>query len=210
MDLKIDVPIFTCKLEGLSWSWSYGRWIYNYLCNRCLSPLMLWVRIPLRRGVFDTTLWLCDKVCQWLLPGTPVSSTNKTDRHDITEIVLKVALNIITTRPHVTGNYHKRSITKIFLCQSLYSLVPLFLRNQQNWRDVLKWVLRFLFPLIIIFNSNIINCKLSINGHGNTYNKPWNWNIINTLQSPSIILRQIHVKTKLHFHNSNDCVINAK
>ena len=36
---------------------------------------------------------LCDKVCQWLgtglwfSPGTPVSSTNKTDRHDITEIL---------------------------------------------------------------------------------------------------------------------------
>jgi hypothetical protein len=29
------------------WSWSYGSWIYNYLCNPCLSPLMLWVRIPL-------------------------------------------------------------------------------------------------------------------------------------------------------------------
>jgi hypothetical protein len=35
-------------------------------------------------GVLDTTL--CDKVCQWLVagrwfsPGTPVSSTNKTDR----------------------------------------------------------------------------------------------------------------------------------
>jgi hypothetical protein len=26
-------------------------------------------------------------------PGTPVSSTNKTDRHDIAEILLKVALN---------------------------------------------------------------------------------------------------------------------
>ena len=26
-------------------------------------------------------------------PGTPVSSTNKTDRHNITEILLKVALN---------------------------------------------------------------------------------------------------------------------
>jgi hypothetical protein len=40
--------------------------------------------------VLDTTLG--DKVCQWLeagrwfSPGTPVSSTNKTDRHDITEI----------------------------------------------------------------------------------------------------------------------------
>jgi hypothetical protein len=30
------------------------------------------------------------------LPGTPVSSTNKTDPHDITEILLKVALNTIT------------------------------------------------------------------------------------------------------------------
>ena len=26
-------------------------------------------------------------------PGTPVSSTDKTDRHDITEILLKVVLN---------------------------------------------------------------------------------------------------------------------
>jgi hypothetical protein len=39
------------------------------------------------------------KVCQWLetgrwfSPGTLISSTNKTDRHDITEIFLKVALN---------------------------------------------------------------------------------------------------------------------
>ena len=52
------------------------------------------------RGVLDTTL--CDKVYQWLAagglfsPGTPVSSINKTDRHDITELLLKVALNIIT------------------------------------------------------------------------------------------------------------------
>jgi hypothetical protein len=29
-------------------------------------------------------------------PGTPHSSNNKTDRHDITEILLKVALNTIT------------------------------------------------------------------------------------------------------------------
>ena len=30
---------------------------------------------------------------RWFSPGPPVSSTNKTDRHDITEILLKVALN---------------------------------------------------------------------------------------------------------------------
>jgi hypothetical protein len=32
---------------------------------------------------------------QWFSPDPPVSSTNKTDRHDITEILLKVALNTI-------------------------------------------------------------------------------------------------------------------
>ena len=51
------------------------------------------------RGVLNTTL--CNKVYQWLATGqwfssgTSVSSTNKTDRHDITEILLNVALNTI-------------------------------------------------------------------------------------------------------------------
>jgi hypothetical protein len=36
------------------------------------------------------------KMVSDLRPDTPVSSTNKTDRHDIAEIVLKVALNTIT------------------------------------------------------------------------------------------------------------------
>ena len=54
----------------------------------------------IRRGVLDTTL--CDKVCKWLATGrwlssgTPASSTNKTDRHDITAILLKVTVNTTT------------------------------------------------------------------------------------------------------------------
>jgi len=80
-------------LMGSSWSWSYGSWIYTYLCNQCLSPLKLWVWILFRQSVLDTTL--CDKACQWLAtglwisPGTPIFFINKTDRHDITEILLK-------------------------------------------------------------------------------------------------------------------------
>ena len=67
------------------------RFIKNliYICNQYPSPLRLWVRIPFRQGVLDTTLW--DKVCKWLAEGqwlSPLSSTNKTDRHDITEIFL--------------------------------------------------------------------------------------------------------------------------
>ena len=48
------------KTTGPLWSSLYGSWIYfNYLCSQCLSSLTLWVWIPLRRGVLDTTL--CDK-----------------------------------------------------------------------------------------------------------------------------------------------------
>ena len=63
----------------------------------------LWVRIGWR-GVLDTTL--CDKVCQWLATGQwfslvpPVPSTNKIDHHDITEILLKVALSTINQPNH--------------------------------------------------------------------------------------------------------------
>jgi hypothetical protein len=32
---------------------------------------------------------------RWFSPGPPVCSTNKTDRHDVTEILLKVTLNTI-------------------------------------------------------------------------------------------------------------------
>jgi hypothetical protein len=92
-------PVFdkSSKFQGPSWLWSHGSWIYNYLCNQCLSPLMLWVWILLRARCAT----LCDKDCQWLAagqwfsPGTPVSSTNKTVRHDITKILLKVVLNTI-------------------------------------------------------------------------------------------------------------------
>ena len=60
--------------------------------------------------VHITIFALCDKVFQWLAtgwwfsPGTPVFSINKTDHHDIAEILLKVVLNTIIS------NYHPFSI----------------------------------------------------------------------------------------------------
>ena len=56
-------------------------------------------------GLLDTAL--CGKVNPSVSdlrqvgasPGTPVSSTNKTNRHKVTEILLKVALNIKFPNP---------------------------------------------------------------------------------------------------------------
>ena len=87
------------QFRGPSLPWSYGSWIFDYPCNQCLSPLMLWVRISTR---VRCTI-LCDKVCQWLAtgrwfsPGTTVSSTNKTDHYDTTETSNK-STNSISSR----------------------------------------------------------------------------------------------------------------
>jgi hypothetical protein len=41
-----------------SWSWWYGSWIYNYLCNQCILPLKLWIRTPfMARCIRYNIMW---------------------------------------------------------------------------------------------------------------------------------------------------------
>jgi hypothetical protein len=78
----------------------------NFLRGVVVIIWRLGLQLPVQsrsgRGVLNTSLSHCDQVCQglatgrWFSQGNPVSSTNKTDRHDIAEIMLKVALNTIT------------------------------------------------------------------------------------------------------------------
>ena len=64
------VCICLSYVKGPSLPWSYISWIYNYLCNKCLSPLMLCVRISIRAKC--TTLCMC---CSALLAESPASYT---------------------------------------------------------------------------------------------------------------------------------------
>ena len=61
--------------------------------------------VPIFTDVVSSNIDQCevynisDNVCQWIATGrwfTPVSSTYKTDSHDIIENLLKVTLNTIT------------------------------------------------------------------------------------------------------------------
>ena len=102
---------------GPSWSWSYGIWIYNYLCNQCLPPLKLWTRILLMAScTWYNFMW--DKVCQWLEAGwlyfPGISST------DINEILLKVALSTITLTLEAWG-IRSRCPAKFILQKSTYN-----------------------------------------------------------------------------------------
>jgi len=112
-----------------SWPWSYGSWIYNYLCNRCPSPLMLWLRL-LPRARCTT---LCDKVCQWLAAGRlfslgpPVSTTNKT------EILWKVALN--TIKPNQNKLHYL--VIEWMLFNATWPIFSCFIArtNYNQWND---------------------------------------------------------------------------
>jgi hypothetical protein len=81
---------------------------------------MLWVRISIRARCTTS----CDEDCRWFAtglwfsPGPPFPLTNKTDRHDIAEILLKVALNIIK--------------------QTIYQNCP---RPEYSWNTA-RWTLR--------------------------------------------------------------------
>ena len=91
----------------------------------------MWVRIRLSWVVIDTTL--CDKVYQWLAAGpwfsrgTRVSSTNKTDRYDITEILLKVVLTHHTPcLTHAYAHVHDLTNKCCFFFAFNYLVVFLF------------------------------------------------------------------------------------
>jgi hypothetical protein len=66
----------------------------------------------------------------WFSPGTPVSSTNKTDCHDIAEILLNVTLNTTTlTHYNTYQRVHSRYVNSRFvfiyisyMCPSMFYL----------------------------------------------------------------------------------------
>ena len=94
-------------IENYSFHQNYNKWgnyiyvfIYNTVGYLYHFTVLSRCEFESHSGILDTAL--CDEVCQWFAAGlwislgTLVSFTNKTDCHDITEILLKVVLNTIT------------------------------------------------------------------------------------------------------------------
>ena len=109
-----------------------------------------------------------DKVYQllspgrWFSPGTPASSTTKTSRHDIAEILLKVALkhhkSIFLLRvPH--GDLHDY-ITNILLCECQMAVHNIII--QTLCFDGLKWRLTRLcykYFVLMVSNGGLQDCN---------------------------------------------------
>ena len=82
--------------------------LYSFLI---IDWLVLWIRIPFRWGVLDTHYVIkfvtdLKQVSGFflVLRFPPISPTNNTERHAITEILLKVALNTIKPKPRYNHN----------------------------------------------------------------------------------------------------------
>ena len=90
-------------------------------------------------------------------PGIPISSTNKADRHDITEILLKVALNTITINPIPLKIFYK---SKLFVIKFNYwyifcknNVCEVLQRNSSFHMDLTKmWRPYRQFLLLIDWN----------------------------------------------------------
>ena len=74
---------------------------------------------------------------RWFSLGTPVSSTNNTNRIDITEILLKVALNTITLTPN-----HSIMILFLLLEETYIRDVHKLDRSTSKYGDILNKCIR--------------------------------------------------------------------
>jgi hypothetical protein len=91
--LNVNWAIFQLdQKEWLSWLWSYSSWIYNYNVPVQSVPKVVSLN-PVHGEVYSIQHHVIKFVCDlWQVSGF---LTNKTDHHDITEILLKVPLNTI-------------------------------------------------------------------------------------------------------------------
>ena len=123
-----------------------GRMLVGFT-TICLSPLM-WVRISIRARC--TTL--CDKVCQWLKtgrwfsPGAPISSTNKADQHDITEILLKHQ----NTNPNLFAYSRFDYIIMFFLLQNYFPLRRAKCHFMQSSIKIASILLKNLYSILML------------------------------------------------------------
>ena len=85
---------------------------------------------------------------RWFSPGAPVSYTNKTDRHIITELLLKVALNTITLTP--TCIMYPISVFSYDYIVISELSIPVF--RWTSWFILLREVL---FWMLTLFGANV-------------------------------------------------------
>ena len=97
---------------------------------------------------------------QCFFPGSPVSSTNKADHHNITEILLKVALNTIKQTNILWWNFDSSILDIVLIYIYVFVITGIILEYEQGGNLKTKSIdLLDLKPeyVSIIHNLKLIN-----------------------------------------------------
>jgi hypothetical protein len=115
----------------------------------------------------NISLWLATGL--WFSPSTLISCTNKTDRHDIIEILFKVALSTINqTKPKITPVKNYLDFGRYIFISEMSRMVDDGRRSFYNGRHVL-WLYqllsnhRFYITYAYYLARTAINCVFSVN-----------------------------------------------
>ena len=148
------------QYNRVSWSWSYGSWTYNSMCNQCISPLKLWVQISFigrctRYNTYLLTLPLFAGVSR-----VRASSPAWTGSHAWETLISRTHLFL----PHELPQTKKSSTIKSWstFCDQYFWKFPIWNshadeKRREIWMvEVFKW-----YPVIDLFD--IFTGKL---GHG--------------------------------------------
>ena len=101
-----------CDCMVVGFTTTYAISVYHHWCCEFESSS--------GRDVQHYVIKFVSDFCWWFFPGPTVSSTNRTDRHDITEILLKMALNTIKqTNKQIIGQ-NLSTFSSSFLHSDLY------------------------------------------------------------------------------------------
>jgi hypothetical protein len=121
----------------------YCSWIYDYLCSQCISPM----------------------AGRWISPGTPISSTNKTDWNIIENSVKH-------HNPHITQFHTMYNINVligrswkdcIYLSGFIYNIGVLTINIEFMWRGLETGERRALVSISIRFVPSHINAIFTVN-----------------------------------------------
>ena len=147
-DLNDLIGLYTCTPDVTHcyvYMWIIDEWMIlkYFYCD--MKRYQLTHKVYL---ISISNITLCDKVCQWLAtgrwfsPGTPVSSTNRTDRHDIAEILLRVAINTIAlTNLHIWVQLIcklRTSLTHYQILVSGVSNIVIWILYGDRWRKAIQ------------------------------------------------------------------------
>jgi hypothetical protein len=147
--------------------WDHWLWVSNeeqqskhFFFVIVLVQLNSWWKTIDGLYTIQILMWtplLCDKVCQWLVagwwfsPATLVFSTNKTNRHDISDILYKPSIVF----------HHELSCTKTITKKKCFDCCSSFDTHSQ-WSQIavsciLNYFLRRIIPTCAMNGDNFFN-----------------------------------------------------